>query len=71
MGLELLPRFIRENYEVHEWKHACAILNRDFPKEWGDIVKLLEQFRLRKSWMNEFASLSGMILACACLMPTS
>ena len=53
MGLELLPRFIRENYEVHEWKHACAILNRDFPKEWVDIVKLLEQFRLRKSWITQ------------------
>ena len=20
-----LPAFIRENYEIHEWRHACAI----------------------------------------------
>jgi len=37
MGLELLPAFIRENYEVHEWKHACAILRQDFPVEWSDV----------------------------------
>lgn len=37
MGLMLLPEFIRENYEVHEWKHACAILKEDFPQEWQDI----------------------------------
>ncbi len=53
MGQGLLPRFVRDNYEVREWKHACAILNRDFPKEWGDIVNLLKQFRLRKSWITQ------------------
>jgi hypothetical protein len=30
MGTDLLPAFIREHYEVHEWKHACAILHQDF-----------------------------------------
>ena len=53
MGLELLPDIIRANYEVHERKHACAILNRDFPNEWSDIVSLLEQFRLCKSWIAQ------------------
>jgi hypothetical protein len=24
-GAELLPESIRSNYEIHEWKHACAI----------------------------------------------
>lgn len=51
MALSLLPEYIRENYEIHEWKHACAILNSDFPAEWKDIVDLLIQFRLRKSWI--------------------
>ncbi|MDE0128552.1 MAG: BglII/BstYI family type II restriction endonuclease [Gammaproteobacteria bacterium] len=51
MGLGLLPQFIRDNYEVHEWKHACAILSRDFPDEWVDVVEVLEQFRLRRSWI--------------------
>ena len=63
MGLELLPRFIRENYEVHEWKHACAILNRDFPKEWGDIVELLELFRLRKSWITQGGGRKSLVAA--------
>ena len=49
MGTELLPAFIRENYEVHEWKHACAILKQDFPAEWDDLIALLTQFRLRRS----------------------
>jgi len=49
MGLELLPAFIRDNYEVHEWKHACAILHHDFPVEWNDLVDLLMQFRLHRS----------------------
>lgn len=51
MGLELLPKPIRDGYEVHEWKHACAILHNDFPDEWTDITNLLNQFRLCKSWI--------------------
>ncbi len=48
MGTELLPDFIREHYEVHERKHACAILQLGFPREWEDIVAVLSEFRLRK-----------------------
>ncbi|HAK11514.1 MAG TPA: restriction endonuclease [Chitinophagaceae bacterium] len=53
MGTELLPREILEKYEVHEWKHACAILKHDFPNEWDDIIELLKQFKLCKSWIVE------------------
>lgn len=49
MAVELLPELLRENYEVHEWKHACAILKYDFPQEWDDIIDVLGSFRLRKS----------------------
>ncbi len=52
MSIELLPSVIRENYEVHEWKHACAILGEDFPGEWEDIVSVLSKFRLLKSWIT-------------------
>lgn len=52
MATSLLPQFIRDNYEVHEWKHACAILKEDFPKEWQDILDLLTTFRLKKSWIT-------------------
>jgi hypothetical protein len=49
MGTDLLPVFIRSHYEVHEWKHACAILHQDFPAEWADIIAVLTQFRLLRS----------------------
>jgi hypothetical protein len=52
MSTDLLPPFILSNYEVHEWKHACAIMANDFPGEWRDLLQLLEQFRIRKSWIN-------------------
>jgi len=51
MGIESVPKFIREHYEVHEWKHASAILKEDFPNEWKDLTSLLRAFRLPKSWI--------------------
>lgn len=47
-----LPKSITDNYEIHEWKHASAILSSDFPQEWADIMALLEQFRICKSWIT-------------------
>jgi hypothetical protein len=52
MGINTLPRKIRENYEVHEWKHACSILKHDFKEEWRDLISLLEEFELKKSWIT-------------------
>jgi len=52
MGIELLPKYIREHYEVHEWKHACAILKHDFPEEWNDVVNVLSNFKLCKTWIT-------------------
>ncbi|MEL6269278.1 MAG: BglII/BstYI family type II restriction endonuclease [Chloroflexota bacterium] len=52
MGLELLPQSIRDRYEVHEWKHACAIMHSDFPDEWQDLIDLLNGFSLCKSWLT-------------------
>ena len=53
MGKDLLPQFILDHYEVHEWKHACAILKIDFPHEWNDIISVLSKFRLKKSWLTQ------------------
>lgn len=52
MAIGLLPEFIRANYEVHEWKHACAILHNDFPAEWADVVDVLTAFRWYRSWVS-------------------
>jgi hypothetical protein len=53
MSINLFPKFIRQNYEIHEWKHACAILKHDFPEEWKDLVEVLTGFRLKNSWITE------------------
>ena len=52
MTTDLLPIFVRDHYEVHEWKHACAILHQDFPNEWSDIIDVLQDFRLHESWIT-------------------
>lgn len=52
MSINLLPDFIQKHYEVHAWKHACAILAQDFPNEWNDIISVLNDFRLYKSWIT-------------------
>jgi hypothetical protein len=44
--------FIDANYEVHQWRHALAILRQDFPAELSDISATLTEFRLRKSWLT-------------------
>lgn len=49
MSLLQVPQFLRENYEVGEWRHAVAILSADFPEEWSDIVRVLSEFRLYRS----------------------
>lgn len=51
MPIDDLPEFIHDNYEVHEWKHATTILKGDFPNEWADLLTLLQEFRLYKSWI--------------------
>lgn len=52
MGKELLPKFILNHYEVHEWRHACAVLATDFKQELADIVAVLSWFRLKKSYID-------------------
>ena len=45
----LIPQTIQDLYEIHEWRHASAVLKHDFPKEWKDIMDVLSGFRLKKS----------------------
>lgn len=49
MAITNLPGFIQNNYEIHEWNHATAILENDFLEEWEDIIDVLSNFRLFKS----------------------
>ena len=52
MGLSDFPRFIQKNYELHEWRHASAVLRTDFQQEWNDIVAVLTKFRICKSHIS-------------------
>jgi len=52
MGLEILPPFIRDHYECHEWRHACAILKQDFPKELAELIDVMERFRLKRTMIK-------------------
>jgi hypothetical protein len=53
MPISAIPQTIRDHYEIHEWRHASAILERDFPAEWADVLDVLARFRLRKSFITE------------------
>ena len=45
------PKKLWDKYEFHQWKHACAILKSDFPNEWKDLIDMLSNFQLSKSWI--------------------
>jgi hypothetical protein len=45
------PEDVYKKFEIHEWRHASAILKNDFPSEWNDLLAMLRAFRLRKSWI--------------------
>jgi len=47
------PKDVCKLYEIHEWKHASAILKHDFPSEWEDLLALLRVFRLKRSWIEK------------------
>lgn len=49
MGLDLIPESIRERFEIDERRHACAILAKDHPTEFADLMGCLEQFKLLRS----------------------
>lgn len=45
----LVPVDVQKLYEVHEWRHAAAVLKTDFPQEWDDLIHVLRSFRLFRS----------------------
>ena len=49
MAVHLLPKDIRQNYRVFEWRNAVSILSCDFPVEFEDLIQVLRGFRLTKT----------------------
>lgn len=52
MPVTSFPRHIHERYEIHEWRHASAILERDFPDEFIDVGSVLASFQLLRSFID-------------------
>ena len=52
MTLDVIPTTIREKFEIHEWKHAVAILKEDFPNEWKDLLDMLSALTIPKRWIT-------------------
>lgn len=46
--LDYIPEDIKEHYEVYEYKHASAILAKEFPDEFSEICIALRRFRFSK-----------------------
>lgn len=53
LGKELLPEDIRDSYQVEERHHACAIFHGDFPDQWNDLITVLRNFSLRRSFIQK------------------
>ena len=49
MAITDIPKPLHDHYEIHEWRHASAVLTKDFPEEWAEIRQVLSEFRLLKS----------------------
>lgn len=47
--IDVFPDYIKQHYEIHEWRHAGAILYEDFKGECDDLISVLSGFELRKS----------------------
>lgn len=47
MALTDIPQEIHDKYEIKEWRHASAILTKDYPEEFADLLWVLERFKLR------------------------
>lgn len=45
-GIQSLTKL---GYTAHEWRHASAILQKDYSEHWNDIIQVLSNFRVLKS----------------------
>jgi len=50
---QYFPKKIWDKFEFHQWKHACAILKNDFPSEWDDLLSMLLNLKIKKSWIDK------------------
>lgn len=46
--IDYIPEDIKTNYEVHDFKHAAAILAKEYPSEFAELCTALRKFRFTK-----------------------
>jgi hypothetical protein len=51
-----IPDDLAALYEVHEWRNGIALLEHAHPEEWRDIVEVLREFRLKRSYLAKSAA---------------
>lgn len=51
MVVSVVPEDIQKAYELHEWRHAWAVLATDFPEEFNELIKVLREFKLKSSYI--------------------
>lgn len=51
--VDYIPEDIRELYEIHDFKHAAAILSNEFPDEFEEICTALRKFKLTEDNITE------------------
>lgn len=47
-----IPDDIAAKYQVRDWRNAIVVLKGAYPEEWADIIKVLREFRLARSWIE-------------------
>lgn len=47
--LEYIPWEVQQLYEIHDFKHAAAILSKEFPGEFFEVCTVLREFHLTKT----------------------
>ena len=53
---DFIDKELMELYEIHDFKHATAILINEFPNEYNELVKALKEFRFT---IDDVISLGG------------
>lgn len=49
MSLDLIPNVVRSRFQIDERHHACAILAKDFSREFNELLDCLRTFKLLRS----------------------
>ena len=53
MVVDDIPAEIHRKFEIHEWRHATAILRNDFSSEWDDLMAMLRALTILPAWIEQ------------------